>query len=207
MADIDDQDISFDKVGGWPQFLRSQSRQAAESSQESHKSFADPDDDPSIDRGRHRSTQRGGRPNLPLLQLADWDENKSYNDEIPICIRYSIEWKMTYKRKRVFQNTELDLVLAPGAYWMEFLKPKLENLAAKKLPVNVHVEDTEVVAILQDRTVRNLVTNHDCLNIRWDVIEKQLRSWSQRFEDGRSIRLQINFAFVDDDAPSNGGPD
>ncbi|KAH6653382.1 hypothetical protein BKA67DRAFT_319170 [Truncatella angustata] len=209
MADFDDQVISFDEVGGWPQFLRSQSRQGSESSQASHEPFADPHDEPPNDRSsRDRSTQRCGRSSLPLLQLADWDKNKSYDDEIPTCIHYSIEWKMLYRKKKVFQNTEPDLVLAPGAYWIKFMKPKLENLAAKKLPGNVHVEDTQVVAIVQDRSVRNLVTNHDCLDIRWVDIEKQIRGWSRQFEDGRSIRLEMIFAYVDndDDGPSNDVP-
>lgn len=132
-----------------------------------------------------------------LLQLSEWDENEPYDDEIPTCIHYSIEWKMIYRKKMVFQNTEPDLILATGASWIKFIKPKLDNLAAKKLPDNVHVENAQVVTIVQDRSVRNLVRYHDCLDIRWDDIEKR------RFEDGRSIRLKINFAYVDHEDLSN----
>lgn len=37
---------------------------------------------------------------LPLLQLADWDREKTYDEDPPQCIHYSIEWKVTIKGKR-----------------------------------------------------------------------------------------------------------
>lgn len=81
-----------------------------------------------------QSQPRHDHGTLPLLQLADWSEDKTYDP--PTCIHYSIEWKLTVNSKLVAKDTEPNLVLAPNAFWTTVLRSKLNNLLARKLPQN-----------------------------------------------------------------------
>ncbi|KAK4206178.1 hypothetical protein QBC37DRAFT_301314, partial [Rhypophila decipiens] len=86
------------------------------------------------------------RPGLPLFQLADWNPSLPYDESPPTCIHYSIEWKMLLKKGRLSKltnDTEQNLVLAPGAFWHQTLKPKLLQLLAKKTPRNKCYEPDE----------------------------------------------------------------
>ncbi|KAM7210081.1 hypothetical protein V8F06_014538 [Rhypophila decipiens] len=87
------------------------------------------------------------RPGLPLLQLADWNPSLPYDESPPTCIHYSIEWKMLLKKGRLSKltnDTEQNLVLAPGAFWDQTLKPKLLQLLAKKTPRNKSLQSHAV---------------------------------------------------------------
>ena len=97
-------------------------------------------------------------PKLHLLQLEDWDENNSYDEDEPTCLHYAIEWKVCVNGKVVSKDTEQDLVLLPTAYWHLSLKPKLEKLLRKKLARNRHVccEETHVVVSVSGRSERDL---------------------------------------------------
>lgn len=66
---------------------------------------------------------------LPLLGLNDWQEGRVYDEQPPICIHYTIEWKLALNKRVVESDTEQNLVLAPNAYWERFLNPKLERVA------------------------------------------------------------------------------
>jgi hypothetical protein len=63
---------------------------------------------------------------LQFLTLNEWHPNNSYDEEVPTCLHYSIEWKVSVNNKMVSKNTEQDMVLKPMAYWYEILKPKLD---------------------------------------------------------------------------------
>ena len=68
---------------------------------------------------------------MPLLQLTDWDPNLPYDESPPTCIHYSIEWKLLLKKGRLAKltnDTEQNLVIAPGAFWDQTLKSKLRQL-------------------------------------------------------------------------------
>ncbi|KAI8686735.1 hypothetical protein NCS56_00334500 [Fusarium sp. Ph1] len=90
---------------------------------------------------------RRDRTNLPLLQLADWDEELPYDEQPPTCVYYSIEWKLTLNNRSISKDTEPNLVLAPGPYWSTFLRSKLEKLVDKKLPSNrsFSINDIDIV--------------------------------------------------------------
>ena len=97
---------------------------------------------------------------LPLLQLADWDREKIYDDNPPICIHYSIEWKVTIEGIRgVHKGTEQNLVLAPGSHWQLFLQPSLEDRLRKNLPRNkdVRCHSSKVVVSVTKSSERDFI--------------------------------------------------
>ncbi|KAK0738227.1 hypothetical protein B0T18DRAFT_441031 [Schizothecium vesticola] len=141
-----------------------------------------------------------GRPRLPLLQRADWNPNLPYNESPPTCIHYSIEWKLLLKKGRLSKltnDTEQNLVLAPGAFWDQTLEPKLQQLLAKKTPRNKCYEpdETNVVVSVTDRSQRDLTKRFDELDIDWGVVENQLVAWSHLLRDGRQLRIDISFIY------------
>jgi hypothetical protein len=140
------------------------------------------------------------RPGLPLLQLADWNPSLPYDEFPPTCIHYSIEWKMLLKKGRLSKltsDTEQNLVLAPGAFWDQTLKPKLHQLLAKKTPRNKCYEpdETNVVVSVTDRSQVDLTKHFDELDIDWGVVENQLVAWSHLLRDGRQLRIDISFIY------------
>lgn len=140
------------------------------------------------------------RQGLPLLQLADWDPSLPYDEFPPTCIHYSIEWKMLLKKGRLSKltnDTEQNLVLAPGAFWDQTLKPKLQQLLTKKTPRNKCYEpdETNVVVSVTDRSQRDLTKRFDELDIDWGVAENQLVAWSHLLRDGRQLRVDISFIY------------
>jgi hypothetical protein len=152
-----------------------------------------PDDSRSASPAPQDQPQRR-RPGLPLLQQADWNPNLPYDESPPTCIRYSIEWKMLLKKGRLSKltnDTEQNLVLAPGAFWDQALKPKLLQLLAKKTPRNKCYEpdETNVVVSVTDRSQRDLTKRFDELDIDWEVVEDQLMAWSHLLRDGKRLRV------------------
>src|SRR5438034_1145677 len=69
---------------------------------------------------------------LRFLELDEWDELNSYEEEVPTLLHYSIEWKVAVNNRVVAKDTEQDIVLVPIAYWHMVLQPKLEKLLQKK---------------------------------------------------------------------------
>ena len=65
---------------------------------------------------------------LQFLRLDEWDERNTYDEDVPSCLHYSIEWKVSVNKKVISRDTEQDVVLAPIAYWHESLKPNLDEL-------------------------------------------------------------------------------
>jgi hypothetical protein len=136
---------------------------------------------------------------LRFLQLDEWDEHNSYEEEVPTCIHYSIEWRVVVNNKEVSKDTEQDLVLVPIAYWHMVLKPKLERLLRKKLAQNRHVrgDDTNVVVSVNHRSERDLIKRFDDIDIDWSIVEKQLIAWSDLFRSGKKLRVDLTFNYVD----------
>jgi len=141
---------------------------------------------------------------LRFLGLDEWDERNTYDEEVPTCLHYSIEWKVSVNKKVISRDTEQDLVLAPTAYWHEYLKPSLDELLERKVAQNRHIrcDDTTVVASVNDRSERDLTKRFNGTNIDWSVIEKQLVGWGEMFRSGKKLRLNVSFKYEDSQPPS-----
>ena len=136
---------------------------------------------------------------LELLDLDEWNENATYDEEPPTCLHYSIEWKVTLNNRLLARDTEPDLVLAPRFYWSLFLRDKLEKLLQKKLPPSKRVacEDTNVVVSVTERSKRDLTKRFDEMDVDWFLVERQLSQWSESFRAGKKLRLDVSFNYVE----------
>jgi hypothetical protein len=104
---------------------------------------------------------------LGFLGLDEWDEHNTYEEDVPTCLHYSIEWKVYVNKKVISVDTEQDLVLAPTAYWHEYLKPSLKELLERKVAQNSHIrcDDTTMVASVNDRSEPDLTKQFKATNI------------------------------------------
>jgi hypothetical protein len=134
---------------------------------------------------------------LQLCPFADWDPDRAYDENPPIYIHYSIEWKIAVNNRAIMsKDTEQDLVLEPAAHWEHFLEPKLKNaLLKKKRPLAA--DDTTVVVSVTDRKTRDLEKRFDETGIDWSVIQKQLLAWGELFRAGKTLRLVLSFNYAD----------
>jgi hypothetical protein len=64
------------------------------------------------------SQQQRQANKLNLCQFADWDSERTYDEDPPSYIHYSIEWKVMVNNRAIMpKDTEQDIVLAPADYW------------------------------------------------------------------------------------------
>jgi hypothetical protein len=148
----------------------------------------------------HSQREETSQPaKLQLLHVDEWVEGEAYDELVPNCIHYSIEWKVTFNNKLISKDTEQNLVLAPSFYWPLFLQPKLEKLLCKKLPSNKRVrpDDANVVISVTERSERDLTKRFDETDIDWLVVEKQLVAWGELFRAGKKLRVDISFNYIE----------
>src|SRR5207247_7006155 len=87
---------------------------------------------------RALSLQQQSNPKrLTFIKEADWHPEKAYNEDLPIYLRCSIEWKVmvkreTLNRRNVLSGMELGAVLAPVHYWERCLKTRFTDLVEEK---------------------------------------------------------------------------
>ncbi|KAI9859119.1 MAG: hypothetical protein M1813_007075 [Trichoglossum hirsutum] len=118
-------------------------------------------------------TRQEQREKLRFLQLDEWDEYNTYEEDEPSCLHHSIEWKVSVNNRVVSKDMEQDLVLVPTAYRHNDLKLELEGLLRKKVAQNRHVrcDDASVAASVTDRAERDLIKRFDDLNIDQSIVE------------------------------------
>ncbi|KAF9884069.1 hypothetical protein FE257_002299 [Aspergillus nanangensis] len=141
---------------------------------------------------------------LPLLQFGDWVEGRAYDEDPPTCIHYWIEWKVKLNNRTVVEDTEQNLVLAPGFYWRLFLQPKLREKLCRKYPhKNILSDDTSVVASVP--RLEKLTRQFPKTDIDWPDIEKHLFDWGHHFLAGKRMKLVISFNYIEDSLGSAAG--
>jgi hypothetical protein len=151
------------------------------------------DDEPSV-------WQRETPPldQIPLLQLAEWEEGKVYDENPPTCLHYFIVWKLTLNNKVVRKNTEQDVVLAPRSHWRLFLEPKLKELVGKKFQhKKAELDDTIIVLSVNHRNQQDLTLCFDKTDVDWPAVEKQLLLWGDLFRAGKKLTLNISFNYTE----------
>jgi hypothetical protein len=144
-----------------------------------------------------QQTQTAQPSGLGLCPFAEWDPHRAYDEDPPIYIHYSIEWKIAVNNRAIMpKDTDQDLVLEPAAHWEHFLEDKLKSVLLKKKRPLVS-DDTTVVVSVTDRKTRDLEKRFDETSIDWPLIQKQLVSWGELFRAGKTLRLTLSFNYVE----------
>ncbi|KAJ4290126.1 hypothetical protein N0V88_006633 [Collariella sp. IMI 366227] len=130
---------------------------------------------------------------LGALCLAKTEQDETEADRASAISQVAVE-QAVLKDSRTLLD---ELLSAPGAFWDRTLKPKLQQLAAKKALRNKSYEpdETNVVVSITDRSKRDLTKRFDELDIDWEVVEDQLMAWSHLLRDGKRLRIDISFIY------------
>jgi hypothetical protein len=134
---------------------------------------------------------------LTLLQLAEWDRDRTYDEIPPTCLCLTIGWKVTLNGKPITRDTEQDVVLTLPSYWELFLQPKLEKVVGKKRrqKKNMTLEDTNVAVSVTERSEPDLIKQYEGTDIDWSTIERQLVKWGELFRAGKKLRVDLSFNY------------
>lgn len=109
---------------------------------------------------------------LTLCQFLDWDSERQYNEDPPIYIHYSVEWKVIVNNKAIMpKDTEKDVVPELAAFQKHVLEPKLKKFLLKKNR-SLRSEDTNSVLSVTERSERDLNKRFDDTTINWAIIER-----------------------------------
>jgi hypothetical protein len=125
----------------------------------------------------------------------------------PSFFHYFIEWGVTLNNKAVVKGTEEDIVLAQSTYWNLVLEEKLRKVLQEKVSHKrrIRVDDTAIVASVNDLSQRDLTKRFNKTDIVWAPIEKQLRMWSVQFQHGKRLTLRMCFNYVEDSTSVSAG--
>jgi hypothetical protein len=126
------------------------------------------------------------------------DKGGAYDEDPPSCLHYSIEWRVSLNGKSISKDTEPDLVLTPVAYWQDFLRFRVERLLHQKLGKDhsAEIEDINMIVSITARSERDLIKRFE-LEIDWRIVEKQLVQWGNFFQNGKKLRVDIIFNYVE----------
>ncbi|KAL7903774.1 hypothetical protein GGI35DRAFT_465246 [Trichoderma velutinum] len=139
---------------------------------------------------------------LPLLRWSDWEEERSYDVNNPVCIHYDIQWKVSQyngQKKRaseIWKRQERNLVLAPGDYWEECLKGKIDDFVNEKLGENHYIrEEANVIISIRNSRGHGFKEEYHDKPIDWDEVNDHLAGLADLFEKGRKITINIDLAY------------
>lgn len=64
--------------------------------------------------------------------MVEYDETGKYDYQPPEYVCDMIEWKLVLNNRPMRTVAKRDLVVAPSAYYWEYLKPALDNMVQTK---------------------------------------------------------------------------
>lgn len=97
---------------------------------------------------RTRKRHQPSRERLPLLQLEEWDKDKTYNEDALECNHYHLGVNGTFNGKSVLKDTKTNLALAPAPYWRSILRPELEQIPQETLDQNCLAKAIETYMVV-----------------------------------------------------------
>jgi hypothetical protein len=119
-----------------------------------------------------------------------------------VCIHYDFQWKISQREKirarRVFSDTDPDLVLAPSDFWKVKFHPRLNNYLKDedKFPEDKYTcEETIIEVSVEKSRRRGLTKRCQKLEIDWQQVDEHLEGLSDLFSIGRKITLSMEFVY------------
>ncbi|KAH6661717.1 hypothetical protein B0J14DRAFT_622130 [Halenospora varia] len=136
-----------------------------------------------------QADQPSGGQALPLLRLSGWDSEKQYD-------KHNLREKI--RARRVFSDTDPDLVLAPSDFWKVKFHPRLDNYLKDedKFPEDKYTcEETIIEVSVEKSRRRGLTKRCQKLEIDWQQVDEHLEGLSDLFSMGRKITLSMEFVY------------
>lgn len=139
---------------------------------------------------------------MPLLRFADWDPNKRYDKNNPVCIHYNFRWKVSQREnvraRHVFSDTDYDIVLAPSDHREIELETRLEDLLQDKdkFPGDAYMCDETIIEISIERSrQRGLSKRYKKQDVDWDVLDEHIEGLGDLFKRGRKVNLSMELVY------------
>ncbi|KIW29092.1 uncharacterized protein PV07_04932 [Cladophialophora immunda] len=149
------------------------------------------------------SRPQSGARLLTFIEEPDWNSERRYDEDPPLYICYSIEWKVTARlgtlnHRKVSNDMELNVVLAPGRHWERCLQARLADLGGQKFAENPNTrpDDPEVVVSMTGRTQQKLTKRFPGIDIDWLIVQTQPEAWSPYLHSGKKLRVGVLAADV-----------
>ncbi|KAI4593091.1 hypothetical protein KJ359_010179, partial [Pestalotiopsis sp. 9143b] len=141
------------------------------------------------------SNPRAGHAFLPFMDLDLWIPNIPYDENPPLYIRYTVQWKFTVNNRATAKDTRQDLAISPSDFWEADLQETIDKLIERnrRTHPSAHVYETSLTVSVNERSELDLTKRADELNIEWGEIERQLRRWSPLLRQGKRLVLQLVF--------------
>ena len=111
-----------------------------------------------------QSQWRPARKILPFVLYADWVPGQPYDEQLPSCMHYIMEWKLTLNRRVAAKQTEDDLVLAPSDFWNKDLSSKIADIV-KSIGKPCEPDATTIVISVNDRSEHDITKHFEQLQI------------------------------------------
>jgi len=116
-----------------------------------------------------------------------------------LYIRYNVEWKVKVNKTVIFKETEENVVLSPAAFWQQVLQARLDEKLQKdnRCLDSVRAKVTDIVASVTGRSARPWIKQFEATNVDWSKVERKLLEWSDLFQQGKRLRVDISLQYVE----------